>query len=73
MYVFCAANPNSWCLENVAQLLIHCGKAISKGVLGCRAANGRVDELVVICFYLANACAVKDGPDVGKEENIRWV
>lgn len=67
------ATPNGWCLENVAQLLIHCGKVISMGVLGCRAASGRTEELVVLCFYLGNACAMKDGSAEDSEENIKSV
>lgn len=67
------ATPNGWCLENVSQLLVHCGKDISKGVLGCRAANARTEELIIICFYMANACLMKDGYEAGSEENIRYV
>ena len=72
LHTFSPATPNGWCLENVSQLLVHCGKDISKGVLGCRAVNGRVEELVVICFYMANACLMKDGYEDGSEDNIRY-
>jgi hypothetical protein len=70
-HCFSTATPNGWCLENVSQLLVHCGKDISRGVLGCRAANARTEELVIICFYMANACLMKDGYEDGSEENIR--
>ena len=65
------AMPNGWCLENVAQLLINCGTDICKGVLGCKAVNGHVDELIVICFYLGNACALKDSPSDDSDDSMR--
>lgn len=61
----------------MAQLLSHCGQEITRGVLGGWAVHGRVEELVVLSFYLGNACATKDttkdaSGTEGTDENIRF-
>ena len=69
------ATPNGWCLENVAQLLLHCGSDITKGVLGCRAVNRRVEELSVIAYYLAHACVTADKDVYASEvtdKHVQW-
>lgn len=54
------STPNSWCLENVAQLLMLCGSEVTHSVLGSRAISGRVEELSVLLYYLAHACVSAD-------------
>lgn len=54
------STPNSWCLENVAQLLMLSGSEVTHGVLGSRAISGRVEELSVLLYYLAHACVSAD-------------
>ena len=58
----------------MAQLLLHCGSDITKGVLGCRAINGRVKELAVIAYYLAHACVIADKQPHNevKNEHVQW-
>ena len=66
------AMPNSWCLENVSQLLMLCGTEITKGVLGSRAVSGRVDELCILSYYLISACVMADETSKETPQNIRW-
>ena len=58
----------------MAQLLLHCGSDITKGVLGCRAINGRVEELTVIAYYLAHACVSADKQLHSEvtNEHVQW-
>ena len=67
------STSNGWCLENVGLLLFGCGTAIVKGVLGRKAVKGHIDELGMICYYMANCCFSGNVTDDAIDEDVRCV